>query len=321
MREGVARTVHVHIQRYGPQVSIALTPSDLATSGLRVGDVVTIRLKDQLVRGKISSDQTGTVIWFKTRGVPNWTYERITNAVHRAGLGPGDEPDAEIVDVGEDEQRVTGLAGSDHRERSASAAASDAPATGAAGTLASPITAFPLRDRVAILDLARRYFELITPSERAAEDDIERAMPEARRQGFLPKDLFVKIARWKSVRKTPDYESNSPGDVTAATRGAFAAATEDEAIAALKRLNGVALRTATALLHWMRPDSFPILDFRVVGALGEAKPTNWEDVGFYSRISARVRDLARGHELSLRTVDRALWAWQKLDERRRRRGF
>ena len=58
------------------------------------------------------------------------------------------------------------------------------------------------------------------------------------------------------------------------------------------RLNGVALRTASAILQWMRPDRFAILDVRVVAALGWPEPASWDDFNYYSRVATRVRDLA-----------------------------
>jgi len=175
-------------------------------------------------------------------------------------------------------------------------------------------SSFPFDDRDAILKLAERYWGLITAGEVAEERAFEADLPQAREAGFLSKDLFVRLARWKSVRKTPDYESNSEEDIAASTRAAFSATTEAEAIAALTQLNGVAQRTATALLHWMAPDRQPILDFRVVAALGELEPRerDWNDPAYYARIAARVRELAGAHGLDLRTVDRALWAWDKL---------
>ncbi len=177
---------------------------------------------------------------------------------------------------------------------------------------ALPAGKLPFDDRAAILALEERYRKVFClPSDVATEDAIGDAMKEARNAGVLSRKLFLQIARWKSKRPTRHYEKNSEDEVRDATRLAFVARTDTDAILALTDLHGVGLRTATALLHWMRPEEFPILDFRVVAALGEAEPCSWEDVTFYSQIADRIRALAAKHKLGLRVIDRALWAWQK----------
>jgi thermostable 8-oxoguanine DNA glycosylase len=181
---------------------------------------------------------------------------------------------------------------------------------------ALPAGKFPFEDRDAIDAFEERYWKLCKPEEVAAETAIKGATQKARHAGFLSRDLFLVIARWKSKRPTRHYVKNSEADVREASRLAFLAPTEAEAIHALTDLHGVGLRTATALLHWMRPEEFPILDFRVIGALGEKEPKSWEDVAYYSRIAARVRELARKYGVSLRELDRALWSWQKLEARK-----
>ena len=65
----------------------------------------------------------------------------------------------------------------------------------------------------------------------------------------------------------------------------------------------------------MRPDLYPILDFRVVGALGKPDPRFYEDVDFYLAIAQEIKSLAQRHAIDLRVIDRALWAWQKLQSR------
>jgi hypothetical protein len=176
-------------------------------------------------------------------------------------------------------------------------------------------TSFPFNDRDEILRLADLYWNLISDGEAAEERAFEEEMQAARKSGFLTKSLFVRLGRWKSVRQTPNYEANDEANVCAATARAFAATDSRTALSALMRLHGVALRTASALLHWMIPDRYPVLDFRVVGALGRPEPSSYEDVGFYLNIAAEIKLLAQRHELDLRTMDRALWAWQKLQSR------
>ena len=63
------------------------------------------------------------------------------------------------------------------------------------------------------------------------------------------------------MRKTADYESNSASLVREATAAAFEADTDAAALRSLTRLRGVAYRTASAILHWMRPDRFSVFGY------------------------------------------------------------
>jgi thermostable 8-oxoguanine DNA glycosylase len=152
---------------------------------------------------------------------------------------------------------------------------------------------------------------LISEREAQAERFLESWLPSYRKKGELDKPMFVQLARWKSTRQTPRYEANSEEQVRTQTRIAFEAKEDDRALASLMELSGVGMRTATALLHWMRPESFPILDFRVVNALGEPQPANWENLAEYGRLAKRLRGLAGDLGVDMRTLDRALWAWDK----------
>lgn len=176
---------------------------------------------------------------------------------------------------------------------------------------ASTSAGFPFEDRDAILELARAYWELISPREVIEERAFESEMIAERRRRALSKAMFVRLARWKSVRKTHDYEANSEAAVRIATANAFQADDDASALRSLISLDGVAVRTASAILHWLCPDRYPILDFRVLAALGEPEPSSYENPALYTRIADRVRALAARHALDLRTIDRALWAWDK----------
>ena len=176
---------------------------------------------------------------------------------------------------------------------------------------------FPFKDRKAILRLADLYWNEISATEAAEERRFEQDFAEARSSGYLSKGLFLRVARWKSPRQTPNHERNSDASIRGATSEALKAIDDSAALSALMRLSGVALRTASAILHWLRPDRFPILDFRVVAALGEPEPKSFESFELYGRIAERVHALARQHQLDLRTIDRALWTWDRLCRRGR----
>jgi hypothetical protein len=157
---------------------------------------------------------------------------------------------------------------------------------------------------------AERYCELCSARERGAEIEIERRMPEARRRGVLEQDLFLRIGLWKTPRQRKNLLSNTSDEIARATRAAFELPAR-RAIKALKELHGVALRMAVAMLHWMRPAEFPMLDFRVVESMGWLQPRDYEDLDFYERFSGEVQAHARRLGVDLRTLDRALWAMSK----------
>jgi len=69
---------------------------------------------------------------------------------------------------------------------------------------------------------------------------------------------------------------------------------------------------AVAMLHWMRPTEFPILDVRVINSLGWQASKNWEDLAYYERFASHIQSHAARLEVDIRTLDRALWAMDKL---------
>jgi len=168
-----------------------------------------------------------------------------------------------------------------------------------------------LSDRNEIVAFADDYWTLIASSDAKAERTFENDFRVARSCGLLSKELFVRVARWKSVRNIRRYESNTEADIRTATAAAFQACDDATAIKALTQLHGVAVRTASAILHWMRPERFPILDYRIMAALGEMTPKSYDDIRIYIRVADRIRELALLHSLDLRTIDRALWTWDK----------
>jgi len=87
-----------------------------------------------------------------------------------------------------------------------------------------------------------------------------------------------------------------------------------EAIRTLCTFPFVRVRVASAFAYWLRPNDFQLIDRRSTEAL---------DLGFmdadytpenYVRFCELSRDLGRAHALTLRQIDRALFAYHKLIE-------
>ncbi|GAB4575271.1 MAG: hypothetical protein Tsb008_15370 [Rhodothalassiaceae bacterium] len=166
------------------------------------------------------------------------------------------------------------------------------------------------------MKLANEYWNQISSYEKCVEQKIiPGIIADARNRGYLLKEEFITIGCWKSTRPKPRYQQNSEDDVKCLTKVALSPdSSRKDALAALDTLNGVALRTATAILHWFRDDT-PILDMRVVRALDgkfSKISSNWENIELYQEVADLIIRETRRVGVDLRTMDRALWTWDKL---------
>jgi hypothetical protein len=67
---------------------------------------------------------------------------------------------------------------------------------------------------------------------------------------------------------------------------------------------------ASVILHFAFPKEYPILDVRAMNTVGGSTLYNFERWMSYVGL---CRDTARKHDVSLRTLDKALWAADKAD--------
>ena len=134
----------------------------------------------------------------------------------------------------------------------------------------------------------------------------------AGRRGWYTRDEFLTVMRWKAGERTQSLcEENSETAVVEATRLALATTDERQRMRALTDLTGVALRSASALLHFARPKSYPILDFRALWSLGIDKRPRSYSFTLWGDYVLTCRSLAKEAGVSLRTLDRALWKYSK----------
>jgi len=128
-------------------------------------------------------------------------------------------------------------------------------------------------------------------------------------RGYLTQSEFLAICAWKSPRAKPHAQRNSSESIKEITQVALSARTEDLRIGALTLLHGVQFPTASAILHLTHSDLYPILDFRALWSLGvEVSPSAYS-VDFWLAYTDECRRIAKKSNLSMRTVDRALWQY------------
>jgi hypothetical protein len=123
------------------------------------------------------------------------------------------------------------------------------------------------------------------------------------------------IYEWKTKgRGRNRLLRNSRREVAEALRLATTAKTERAAVAVLLGLHGVNVPVASAILTVVHPRRYTIIDFRALEALGSK--TRDRSLGFYLKYLAACRTIARSWGVSLRDLDRALWQWSKVNQRR-----
>jgi hypothetical protein len=166
-----------------------------------------------------------------------------------------------------------------------------------------------------------RAFALQFPIERVpeyaarfpAEDDGEALANglNARKRGHYTLEEFREVCRWKTPRSAPLVARNTAEAVVSLTGVALSeTSSERERIDALLALRGVGWPTASVLLHLAYPDRYPILDKRVVHALGVRAPSTY-GFRFWEAFVTAWRQLAKQAGVDGRKFDQALWQWSK----------
>ena len=136
----------------------------------------------------------------------------------------------------------------------------------------------------------------------------------ARARGHLTMNEFLAIARWKTPRSQKLCASNSAGFVREATEVALRAKSEQVAIGVLTLLRGVSWPTASVILHFCAKRPYPILDFRALWSLSSKATAADYDYPLWASYVECTRALASATRVSMRTLDRALWAYSKWNQ-------
>lgn len=132
----------------------------------------------------------------------------------------------------------------------------------------------------------------------------------ARARGHYTREEFIAVCAWKTARSRSKVATNTESAVVKATRQALSAADEATRMSALLELEGVGVPTASTLLYFAFPDDYPILDVRALESLG-VKPRSQYPVSFWLQYLTACRELARRRDVSIRTLDKALWQYSK----------
>lgn len=134
--------------------------------------------------------------------------------------------------------------------------------------------------------------------------------PRVRQKGYLTGADLMQICEWKSPRNRSRCAANAPEFVQEATAVAFSTPSERLRIEALTLLTGVGWPTASVILHFCHTDRYPILDYRALWSLSRDVPARY-NYEFWTEYAVACRALATEADVSMRTLDRALWQYSK----------
>lgn len=145
------------------------------------------------------------------------------------------------------------------------------------------------------------------------DHDISGTMQAAVARGHMTRQDLIVVAKWKwkGGRTRRLCGENSEPDVEEITRVSFSTSSERLRIGALLALRGVHWPMASVILHFAFPTNYPILDVRAMKSVGG--PTfytfeKWQDY------CVLCRKCTNEHRVSMRTLDKALWAFDKLGD-------
>jgi hypothetical protein len=173
------------------------------------------------------------------------------------------------------------------------------------------------RERIAAL----LRHELVT-EEDVATSALMARVRKARRRGFISRDEFLAMCRWKSPRALRHYQRNAAGRVREASRLALAARSERRRMEHLLALDGVSVPVASAILTLLDPRRYGVLDIRAWQMLYAMRGVDANPAGRGFTVGQWVRYLEtlRWHASRLRVPVRAVEYTLFLCHRRRQRG-
>jgi len=143
----------------------------------------------------------------------------------------------------------------------------------------------------------------------AVDSRIEEVVaPAARSRGYLTREEFRELCRWKTQRSAPLCATNDEEYVNSVTRAAMTIDDERLRIESLTLLAGVSWPTASAILHFCSRDPYPVLDVRALWTLSVRPPSKY-GFALWNQYTTFCRRLADRLRISMRDLDRALWQY------------
>lgn len=149
-----------------------------------------------------------------------------------------------------------------------------------------------------------------------SDDKLTKRLRKAVRRGCMTRVDLVEVAKWKwrGGRTRRLAAENAEKDVREISRASFSAVSDRLRIGALLALRGVSWPMASVILHFAFPQKYPILDVRAMRTVDGSTNYTFEAWIEYTRL---CRKTAESMGVTMRVLDRALWAFDKKSSRRK----
>ena len=129
------------------------------------------------------------------------------------------------------------------------------------------------------------------------------------------REHFLLHGEWKLPRQRQNYLRNTDTEIRRATQEAYYELDPVKKLNSLTHLHGVGVTVAASILHFLLPDEFAVFDFHCRAVLFETsywhRPGSDDSLNSWLEYNGIMVKLARQINVSLRDLDKALWAYHK----------
>ena len=161
--------------------------------------------------------------------------------------------------------------------------------------------------RDAILYWAEQYEQTVSRAAWEREKELLALRPTVRRDKHLTKVQLETLVHWKLRTKLGYIRQTCEDYIVKKTSAAFRTTDIHRSIDHLSELHGIGLSVGSAILHLFHEADFPIFDQHALRAVGEEYDERlWQSYVVY------CRNVAKATNVSMRTLDRALYRFRKV---------
>ena len=153
---------------------------------------------------------------------------------------------------------------------------------------------------------ANRYTERQREKDRTKEQQLIDLKNPVQSRGYLMESELHEIARWKSPRRAALTLENTDDFITEITQTAFTAKDDWTKLLTLTQLRGIGEPTASAILHLLDQEQYPLLDIHALWSVGLPWKTR-NSYPFWLEYIEFCGAIANRNGVSMRELDRASW--------------